>query len=119
MTRTSSNLLCLLQDKTLSATLPDSDSSSAKLPLYDDDNTSSISDAQTIQTRDSSNDDTEEIEPETRLITHDTAANDPLTVEVCTVFFFSEFIVMHPGESCIMQPFVFLYKEPNEQLGCS
>ncbi|CAE6043365.1 unnamed protein product [Arabidopsis arenosa] len=69
-------------DKTLSATLPDSDTSSAKLALYDDDNTSSISDAQTIQTRDSTNDDTEEIEPETRLITHDTAANDPLTVEV-------------------------------------
>nr|AAB84337.1 hypothetical protein [Arabidopsis thaliana] len=82
---TRSNLLCLLQDKTLSTTLPDSDTSSAKLALDDDENTSSISDAQTAQTvqiRDSSNDDTEDIEPETRLMPHETAANDPLTVEV-------------------------------------
>jgi len=86
---TRSNLLCLLQDKTLSTTLPDSDTSSAKLALDDDENTSSISDAQTAQTvqiRDSSNDDTEDIEPETRLMPHETAANDPLTVEVCRVF---------------------------------
>ncbi|CAD5321060.1 unnamed protein product [Arabidopsis thaliana] len=72
-------------DKTLSTTLPDSDTSSAKLALDDDENTSSISDAQTAQTvqiRDSSNDDTEDIEPETRLMPHETAANDPLTVEV-------------------------------------
>jgi hypothetical protein len=76
-------------DKTLSTTLPDSDTSSAKLALDDDENTSSISDAQTAQTvqiRDSSNDDTEDIEPETRLMPHETAANDPLTVEVCRVF---------------------------------
>ncbi|EOA27089.1 hypothetical protein CARUB_v10023186mg [Capsella rubella] len=69
-------------DKTLSATLPVVVTSSSKSLLDDDDeNTSSISDAQTFETRDSSND-TQEIEPETRLKPQETAANDPLTVEV-------------------------------------
>ncbi|KAL1206859.1 hypothetical protein V5N11_001878 [Cardamine amara subsp. amara] len=68
-------------DKTLSASLPDADTSSAKSALDEDENTSSISDAQTIETSDSSNE-TEEIELETRLKPQETAANGPLTVEV-------------------------------------
>lgn len=74
--------------------LPDADTSSAKSVVDEDENTSSISDAQTIETRDSCND-TEDIDPETRLKPQGTAANDPLAVEVCKDFFFSESIVMH------------------------
>ncbi|XP_010505939.1 PREDICTED: uncharacterized protein LOC104782647 [Camelina sativa] len=72
-------------DKTLSVVLPDAaDTSSSKSVLDEDENTSSVSDAQTVvttETRDSSND-TEEIEPEARLKPQETAANDPLIAEV-------------------------------------
>lgn len=111
-------MLCVvLQDKTISAILPDADTSPAKSALDDDDydeNTSTISDAQTIETietRDSSNDPTEEIEPETRLKPQETAANDPLIVEVCKDFFFSGSIgILYRATSCS--------NNPNEQLGC-
>ncbi|VVB03029.1 unnamed protein product [Arabis nemorensis] len=68
-------------DKTRSAVLPDADTSSGKSALDEDENTSGISDAQTIETRDSSTD-IEEIDSETRLKPQETAANDPPTVEV-------------------------------------
>ncbi|KAL0896566.1 hypothetical protein Bca101_080527 [Brassica carinata] len=62
-------------DKTLSAaTLPDADTSSAKSSVDEDENTSSISDALT--------NDTEEVDLETSLKPHETAANDAITVEV-------------------------------------
>ncbi|ESQ52875.1 hypothetical protein EUTSA_v10016632mg [Eutrema salsugineum] len=66
-------------DKTLSAISPDADTSSAKSALDEDENTSSISDAQTKETKDSSND-TQVIDPETRK-PQETSANDPITVE--------------------------------------
>ncbi|KAG2311676.1 hypothetical protein Bca52824_023233 [Brassica carinata] len=68
------------REKTLSATLPDADTSSAKSSLDEDENTSSISDAQTMQNKDPTND-TEEVDLETSLKPQDTAANDAITVE--------------------------------------
>ncbi|CAH8385427.1 unnamed protein product [Eruca vesicaria subsp. sativa] len=65
-------------DKTLlSATLPDADTSSAKSSVDEDENTSSISDALTSETKGSTND-TEDA----RLKPHETEANDEITVEV-------------------------------------
>ncbi|XP_018478597.1 uncharacterized protein LOC108849538 [Raphanus sativus] len=70
-------------DKTLSATLPDADTSSAKSSLDEDENTSSISDAQTMQNKDSTNE-TEEVDPETNLKPQEETAeaNEEITVEV-------------------------------------
>lgn len=77
-----------LQDKTLSATLPDADTSSAKSSLDEDENTSSISDAQTMQNKDSTND-TEEADPETNLKPQEETAeaNEEITVEVSLKLF--------------------------------
>ncbi|KAJ0259382.1 Rho_N domain-containing protein [Hirschfeldia incana] len=69
-------------DTTLSATLPDDDTSSDKSSLDEDENTSSISDAQTMQNKDPTND-TEDVDPETNLKKpQETAADDAITVEV-------------------------------------
>ncbi|KAG2309440.1 hypothetical protein Bca52824_029188 [Brassica carinata] len=68
-------------DKTVSATLPNADTSSAKSSLDEDENTSSISDGQTIETKDSTND-AEDVDLETSLKPQETAANDEVTAEV-------------------------------------
>lgn len=77
--------MCLLQDKTLSATIPDADTSSSKSSLDEDENTSSISDALTTETKDSTNG-TEAIDPETSLKPQETEPHDLITVEVCNDF---------------------------------
>lgn len=74
--------MCVLQDKTLSATIPDADTSSSKSSLDEDENTSSISDALTTETKDS----TEAIDPETSLKPQETEPHDLITVEVCNDF---------------------------------
>ncbi|CAA7057172.1 unnamed protein product [Microthlaspi erraticum] len=68
-------------DKTVSAILPDAETSSSNSALDEDENSSSISDAQTIETRDSSNE-KEGVDPETRLKPQEAPANDPVAVEV-------------------------------------
>ncbi|CAN8317861.1 unnamed protein product [Cochlearia groenlandica] len=69
---------CVPQDKTLK----DGDTSSAKSALdEEDENTSSISDAQTTETKDSTNN-TEETDQETRVTPEETAVNNTIIVEV-------------------------------------
>lgn len=94
-------VVCVLQDKTLSAaTLPDADTSSAKSSLDEDENTSSISDGKTSETKDSTND-TEEADLEARLKPQETAANDAITVEVSLKLFFSFSESVFMGWDCL------------------